>query len=89
MGNVTERLELTCILITGRNTLTCRMVHQNMVPVRPSVHCSHLGKTGGGYCTDNTNYTGTVNAQLFTNAPFVPYGKGNTSITSIRSASRD
>lgn len=22
----------------GRNTLVCRMVHQNMVPFRPSVH---------------------------------------------------
>lgn len=26
----------------GMNTLMCRMVHQNMVPFRPDVHCSHI-----------------------------------------------
>lgn len=66
----------------GRNTLACRMVHQNMVPFRPTVHCSHLGKTGAGYCTDNTDYAGTVNASFFTNSPFVPFGKGSASRTS-------
>lgn len=52
------------------------MVHQNMVPLRPSVHCSHIGKTGGGYCNDNTNYTGTVTENFFTNLPFGYTGKG-------------
>lgn len=36
----------------GMNTLLCRMIHENMVPYRPSVHCPHIGPTGGGYCTD-------------------------------------
>lgn len=54
------------------------MVHQNMVPFRPSVHCSHIGKSGGGYCTDNTNYTGTVNQDFYTNSPFLPHGTGDT-----------
>lgn len=53
------------------------MVHQNMVPFRPSVHCPHIGKSGGGYCTDNTNYTGTVNQDFFTNSPFLPSGAGD------------
>lgn len=62
---------LTIFLLTpGRNTLLCRMVHQNMVPLRPSVHCPHIGKTGGGYCNDNTNYTSTVEQDFFTNLPF-------------------
>ncbi|MCJ1229429.1 hypothetical protein MMC12_006095 [Toensbergia leucococca] len=58
----------------GRNTLLCRSVHQNMVPFRPSVHCPHIGPTGGGYCTDDTTYPGTVTNSYFTNTPFVPYG---------------
>ncbi len=61
-------------LLTGRDTLLCRSVHQNMVPFRPSVHCPHIGKTGGGYCTDDTTYTETVMRNYFTNAPYIPYG---------------
>ena len=44
----------------GRNTLLCRMVHQNMVAYRPAVHCPHIGPTGGGYCTDDLTYEGVV-----------------------------
>ena len=54
----------------GRNTLLCRMVHQNMVPFRPNVHCPHIGKTGGGYCNDDTTYDGTVLQNFFKNYPF-------------------
>jgi len=32
----------------GMNTLLCRSIHENMVPYRPSVHCPHIGPTGGG-----------------------------------------
>lgn len=45
----------------GRNTLLCRMVHQNMVAYRPDIHCSHIGPTGGGYCEDDLTYEGVVN----------------------------
>lgn len=55
----------------GRNTLLCRMVHQNMVPYRPSVHCPHIGPSGGGYCDDNPGYNGTVAQNYFSNYPFV------------------
>ena len=32
----------------GMNTILCRSIHENMVPYRPSVHCPHIGPTGGG-----------------------------------------
>ncbi|KAF8866304.1 hypothetical protein BDZ45DRAFT_735581 [Acephala macrosclerotiorum] len=57
----------------GRNTLLCRMVHQNMVPYRPDVHCPHIGPTGGGMCTDDMTYVSTVNSTYF-KIPFIPYG---------------
>lgn len=66
----------------GRNTLLCRMVHQNMVPLRPTVHCPHIGPTGGGYCADDLSYAETVTRNYFTNAPYIPFGlggKGNVS----------
>lgn len=61
---------LTFVLFTGRNTLLCRMVHQNMVPIRPSVHCPHIGQGGGGYCDDDMSYMQTVTEPYFTNYPF-------------------
>ena len=62
--------------VTGRNTLLCRMVHQNMVPLRPAVHCPHIGPSGGGYCVDTPDYAGTVNENYFSNYPFA-YGNGS------------
>ena len=61
-------------LIVGRDTLLCRSVHQNMVQFRPEVHCPHIGKTGGGYCADDTTYLDTVTQNYFTNSPYTPYG---------------
>ncbi|KAI4176932.1 MAG: hypothetical protein LQ343_000789 [Gyalolechia ehrenbergii] len=58
----------------GKNTLLCRMVHQNMVPFRPKVHCPHIGPTGGGYCTDDKDYEMTVMENYFTNSPYIPFG---------------
>ncbi|KAL8686413.1 MAG: hypothetical protein Q9224_005455 [Gallowayella concinna] len=58
----------------GRNTLMCRMVHQNMVPFRPDTHCPHIGKTGGGYCDDDKDYLQTVGENYFKRSPFVPFG---------------
>ena len=49
------------------------MVHQNMVPFRPAVHCPHIGPTGGGYCDDDKTYDQTVTQDYFTNYPFA-YG---------------
>ncbi len=50
------------------------MVHQNMVPYRPEIHCPHIGKTGGGSCNDDKTYEQTVMENYFTNTPFVPFG---------------
>ncbi|ODV93213.1 hypothetical protein PACTADRAFT_61900, partial [Pachysolen tannophilus NRRL Y-2460] len=36
----------------GMNTVFCRTLHQNMVKERPSVHCAHIGPSGGDMCTD-------------------------------------
>ena len=53
------------------------MVHQAMVPWRPEVHCPHIGPGGGGYCSDDLTYVGTVmDEELFVDAPFVPFGFG-------------
>ena len=41
------------------------MVHQSMVPLRPDVHCPHIGMTGGGYCNDDVDYLQTVESTYF------------------------
>ena len=65
----------------GMNTLLCRTIHENMVSFRPSVHCPHIGPTGGGYCTDDLTYGGVVTQPYFTNQPMVPYGYQNSNAT--------
>lgn len=67
----------------GFDTLLCRMAHQPMVPIRPSVHCSHIGPSGGEYCTNDRTYAGTVEEALFTNQPFVPYGYADANATIV------
>ncbi|KAK3637859.1 hypothetical protein LTR56_013462 [Elasticomyces elasticus] len=47
---------------------------QYMVPARPSVHCPHIGPTGGGMCVDDQTYADIVHQPLYTNAPMVPNG---------------
>ncbi|KAL8769004.1 MAG: hypothetical protein Q9209_004921 [Squamulea sp. 1 TL-2023] len=71
---LTKKLRFGQAYELGRNTLLCRMVHQNMVPFRPDVHCPHIGKTGGGSCDDNKSYLQTVGENYFERSPFVPYG---------------
>ncbi|KAF2090034.1 hypothetical protein K490DRAFT_9861, partial [Saccharata proteae CBS 121410] len=44
----------------GMNTLLCRMVHENMVPFRPDVHCPHISREGGGMCVDDYTYASKV-----------------------------
>lgn len=71
-------VKVTLIWATGRNTLQCRMVHQTMVPLRPEVHCPHIGPSGGGYCDDTPSYADTLEAKYFTNYKFA-YGNGSLS----------
>jgi hypothetical protein len=49
----------------GMNTLVCRDLHVNMLPYRPDVHCSHVGPTGGGYCTNDRDYSSFVTDHFF------------------------
>ena len=58
----------------GMDTVACRSLHQAMLPYRPDVHCPHVGPTGGGYCTNDRDYTTYLNTNHFTNGPFVADG---------------
>lgn len=71
---LTKQVRLGEAYELGMNTLSCRMVHQNMVQYRPDVHCPHIGPSGGGYCTDDRTYSENVMEPYFTNQPFIPYG---------------
>jgi len=37
-----------------QNTTTCRVYHATLALLRPSEHCPHTGKTGGGKCSPHT-----------------------------------
>ena len=52
--------------------LHCRSVHIHMLPLRPSVHCPHVGKTGGA-CYNKDHVT-NVTGNMFTGPPFIPEG---------------
>lgn len=56
----------------GMNTLMCRSLHEHMIKFRPGVHCSHIGKEGGGMCDDGISYAEKVEEQYFTNTPWIP-----------------
>ncbi|KAL4755605.1 uncharacterized protein BDW70DRAFT_165324 [Aspergillus foveolatus] len=56
----------------GSNTLLCRSVHEQMVQYRPSVHCPHIGPSGGNMCVDDQPYVNKVLQKYFTNTPFIP-----------------
>lgn len=62
-------------------TLPCRMAHQPMVPIRPSVHCSHIGPSESDYCEEDRTYGSMVQEPSFTNQPFVPYGYADSDAT--------
>ncbi|KAF2729311.1 hypothetical protein EJ04DRAFT_447514 [Polyplosphaeria fusca] len=56
----------------GMDTLMCRSVHEIMLKYRPDVHCSHIGKSGGGMCVDDVDYVTKASEQYFVNAPWIP-----------------
>lgn len=57
----------------GADTILCRMVHQGMVPIRPGVHCPHIGPTGGEMCVDDYTYLTKVSEPVFAQR-FVAFG---------------
>ena len=58
----------------GMNTLLCRSLHELMVPLRPSVHCPHIGPGGGNMCIDDLSYKEKVLQHVFGEASFIPNG---------------
>ncbi|KAJ4299836.1 hypothetical protein N0V90_005082 [Kalmusia sp. IMI 367209] len=69
---LTEEIRFGQTFELGMNTLLCRNVHEIMVKFRPDVHCPHIGKSGGGQCTDDYTYVQKVNEEYYTNAPWIP-----------------
>lgn len=37
-----------------QNNVVCRLIHIQLAQIAPSIHCPHVGKTGGGACVDKT-----------------------------------
>jgi hypothetical protein len=66
----------------GQNTSSCRTIHQNMVPLRPEVHCPHIGpyrtqvgeakgRTGGSQCVPR-DYVQVTTQKYFFNGFVAP-----------------
>ncbi|OJK00937.1 hypothetical protein ASPACDRAFT_42437 [Aspergillus aculeatus ATCC 16872] len=56
----------------GRNTLLCREVHEHMVQYDPTVHCPHIGPTGGEYCVNDQTYSQKVLQKYFRKSWLIP-----------------
>ena len=65
----------------GMNTLLCRSLHELMVPLRPEVHCPHIGSQGGNMCVDDLTYMGKVTEAVFGLLPLIPYNFQNKNET--------
>lgn len=39
------------LIIVFLQTTWCRYIHRNMVPIRPNIHCAHIGPSGGDMCS--------------------------------------
>mmetsp|Transcript_3153 Transcript_3153/g.9609 ORF Transcript_3153/g.9609 Transcript_3153/m.9609 type:complete len:275 (+) Transcript_3153:86-910(+) len=37
---------------SSSNTFMCRLIHLKLAPLRPEIHCAHVGPSGGGKCVD-------------------------------------
>jgi hypothetical protein len=66
---IQNKVPLGDIWQAGQNTGICRYFHKAMAPERPSVHCPHIGPTGGGFCVDST-YQELITANPFPR-PFI------------------
>ena len=82
----------------GGNTLLCRNLHAKILPLRPDVHCPHIGPTGGNMCVDDLAYQEVVLQPQFLNTSLdLDYGSegdqlppfpNGTGLTSKRSNKR-
>ncbi|KAJ7356402.1 hypothetical protein DFH08DRAFT_953751 [Mycena albidolilacea] len=57
MRFVLHKIPLGEIWQAGQNTTLCRYIHTPMLPLRPAVHCPHVGPTGGDMCFDHSYET--------------------------------
>ncbi|KKP06142.1 hypothetical protein THAR02_01745 [Trichoderma harzianum] len=64
----------------SHDTVGCRCIHQAMVPLRPEVHCPHIGPTGGNFCVNGKTYEETILEPVFS-IPLVPVGYENKNAT--------
>jgi hypothetical protein len=60
--------------LEGQKLIVIPQIHQNMVPLRPEVHCPHIGPLGGGMCVDDRTYIGNLEENYFVNTPFLAPG---------------
>ncbi|KAF1955000.1 hypothetical protein CC80DRAFT_110428 [Byssothecium circinans] len=67
---LTEEIRVGDSFELGMDTLLCRNVHEIMVGFRPGVHCSHIGRDGGGQCADEYSYREKVEEEVFSNSPW-------------------
>ncbi|KAF2186537.1 hypothetical protein K469DRAFT_663487 [Zopfia rhizophila CBS 207.26] len=72
MEYLTKNTRLGQSFELGMDTLMCRSVHEIMIKFRPDVHCSHVGKDGGGMCDDKYSYVEKVEEDFFRNSPWIP-----------------
>ncbi|KAJ7481774.1 hypothetical protein FB451DRAFT_137054 [Mycena latifolia] len=61
MDTLLNKMPLGKVWTMGLDTTMCRWVHFGMVKYRPSVHCPHIGPTGGDMCQDRTYTAATLN----------------------------
>jgi hypothetical protein len=71
MEFLTQKIRFGQAWEMGRDTLLCRMVHQNMLVYRPDVHCPHIGPSGGNMCVDSDTYVGRVLQNDFIGGSFL------------------
>ncbi|KAF2002109.1 hypothetical protein P154DRAFT_574423 [Amniculicola lignicola CBS 123094] len=72
MTFLTQDIRLGQSFELGMNTLLCRSVHEVMIKYRPDVHCSHVGRDGGGMCDDSISYLEKANEAYYENSPWIP-----------------
>lgn len=58
----------------GGNSAMCRYIHKGMIPYRPTVHCPHIGPSGGGMCIER-DYLNETTQKLYP-IPFLPLALG-------------
>jgi hypothetical protein len=75
VSRIVYRFAVTILLFKGVYTDGYQtQIHQNMVPLRPEVHCPHIGPSGGGMCVDDRTYIGNLEENYFVNTPFLAPG---------------